>query len=178
MYPLQSIGQLSQLIALNLDGNDIQVLPYEIFMLTALKVMTLLLLSALLFPSPTRPVSGALAARQRDRCHPAQRCRPHQSHDSHSVEQSGACHVQRRLLFAHCSCVLQLSTVPEGLRKLTKLNELWLKNNPLPRSVHARGTLFGFGFLTLLRLGSVPFRPADFPLLHVLLIDLTTAMPS
>jgi hypothetical protein len=150
-------------------------------MLTALKVITLFLMSALLFPSPTRPVSGALAARQRDRRHPAQRCRPHQSHDSHSVEQSGACRVQRRsrrrLLFAHSSCVLQLSTVPEGLRKLTKLNELWLKNNPLPRSVHARGTLFGFGFLTL-RLGSVPFRPADFPLLHVLLIDLTTAMPS
>jgi hypothetical protein len=35
---LQSIGQLSQLIALNLDGNSIQVLPYEMFMLTGLKV--------------------------------------------------------------------------------------------------------------------------------------------
>lgn len=41
-FRLQSIGQLSQLIALNLDGNAIQVLPYEVFMLTSLKVPALL----------------------------------------------------------------------------------------------------------------------------------------
>jgi hypothetical protein len=143
--PLQSIGNLSQLIALNLDGNAIQVLPYEIFLLTSLKVR--FLLSRLLrsaHPPPAPSSSGAVAARQRNSRHPPQRRRPHQPHYAHAVEQSGVCVCVSPLLCV-CSAVvcailahaylalLQLATVPEGIRKLTKLNELWLKNNPLPR---------------------------------------------
>jgi hypothetical protein len=56
---------------------------------------------------------------------------------------------------------LQLSSVPEGMRKLTKLNELWLKNNPLPRCAvatvrrqHADAHPF---------LAACPFAPPTFP---------------
>jgi hypothetical protein len=63
------------------------------------------------------------------------------------------------------------------MRKLTKLNELWLKNNPLPRCFQ-RTTLIILLLTSASSLFlSIPFRPADFPMLHVLLIDLTTAMP-
>jgi hypothetical protein len=48
--------------------------------------------------------------------------------------------------------------VPEGLRKLTKLNELWLKNNPLPRCV-AGASSFTAKFISSTAC-SVPFRPA------------------
>ncbi len=39
---------------------------------------------------------GTMAARQRHRSYSAQRCRPHQPHHAHSVEQSGVLSVERR----------------------------------------------------------------------------------